>query len=153
MFIGNAFYSLCQWGIIALLAKLGSTKMVGQFTLGLAITAPIIMFTNLQLRTVQATDANDEYTFYEYFTLRLILTLLGLLLITGITLISNYHSETILVILLVGFCKAVESISDIFYGLFQKHERMDRIGKSKIMRGFISLPMLGHFSKEKRTRK
>ena len=52
------------------LAKLGTPEMVGQFTLGLAITTPLIMFTNLQLRAVQATDASRQYKFGDYFALR-----------------------------------------------------------------------------------
>ena len=39
------------------LAKLGSSFMIGQFSLGLAIATPVLMFTNLHLRAVQATDA------------------------------------------------------------------------------------------------
>ena len=53
------------------LAKLGSPEKVGQFTLGLAMTAPIFMFATLRLRDVQATDTNQEYLFGDYFALRL----------------------------------------------------------------------------------
>ena len=47
---GNLVYAACQWGMIVALAKLGSSYMVGQFSLGLAIATPVLMFTNLHLR-------------------------------------------------------------------------------------------------------
>lgn len=142
-FIGNAVYAACQWGMLIVLAKLGSPEMVGQFTLGVAITAPVVMFTNLQLRAVQATDAKRQFLFSDYLGLRLFATGLALLIIAGITLAASYRWETALVILLVGLAKAVESISDVFYGLIQQHERMDRIAVSLMIKGPLSLLLLG----------
>ena len=77
-FAGNMLYAGCQWGMISVLAKLGSPSITGQFTLGLAVSAPVFMFTNLQLRAVQATDVNADCGFADYFSLRLLATLLGL---------------------------------------------------------------------------
>lgn len=142
-FVGNVVYAGCQWGMLMVLAKLGSPEMVGQFALGLAVTAPIMMLTNLQLRAVQATDARKEYQFGDYLGLRLISTVLALLIIIGIVLITGYRLETALVVLVVGLAKAFESVSDVFYGLLQQHERMDRIAQSMMIKGFLSLTTLG----------
>jgi O-antigen/teichoic acid export membrane protein len=141
-FVGNVVYAACQWGMLVVLAKLGSPEMVGQFTLGLAVTAPVILFTSLQLRVIQATDAKQQYIFGDYLGLRLLSTGLALLLVTGITLIAKYPWETLLVILVVALAKAVESISDVFYGLIQQHERMDRIAISMMIKGPLSLIFL-----------
>jgi len=142
-FAGNLVYAACQWGILVILAKLGSPEMVGQFTLGLAITAPVIMFTNLQLRIVQATDTRKHYSFSDYLGLRLISTALALAIITVISLLGSFRWETSLVIFLMGLAKALESISDIFHGLIQQHERMDRIATSLMIKGPLSLLLLG----------
>lgn len=140
--MGNVVYATCQWGMLSVLAKLGSPEMVGQFALGLALTAPVFMFTNLQLRGIQATDARREYAFGDYLGLRLIATALALLVIVAIILGSGYRRETALVILAVGVAKSFESISDVFYGLLQQHEQMDRIAKSMMIKGPLSLIML-----------
>ena len=142
-FIGNAIYAACQWGMLIVLAKLGSPEMVGQFTLGLAVTAPIVMLTNLQLDIVQATDAKQEYAFSDYLGLRLIGTTIALVVIAIVTLWTGYSLQTSLVILLVGLAKAFESVSDIFHGLIQQHERMDRIAISLMIKGPLSLLLLG----------
>ena len=142
-FAGNIVYAACQWGMLVVMAKLGSPEMVGQFTLGSAVTAPVIMFTNLQLRGVQATDAKRQYLFSDYFGLRLISTGLALLIITSITVKAGYRWDTSLCILLIGLAKSFESISDVIYGLIQQHERMDRIATSLMVKGTLALLLLG----------
>ena len=142
-FVGNVVYAGCQWGMIVVLAKLGNAEMVGRFALGFAITAPVILFANLQLRAVQATDATGEYDFGHYLGLRLISTSLALVVILGITCLAGYRLETAAVILVIGVAKAMESFSDVYYGLLQKWERMDRIAISMMIKGPLSLLALG----------
>jgi O-antigen/teichoic acid export membrane protein len=129
--------------MLMVLAKLGSPEMVGQFALGLAVTTQIIMFANLQLRGVQATDARREYRFGHYLALRLLTTALAILVIAGIVIGGEFRQENALVILAVGASKAFESISDVVYGLLQHHERMDRIALSMMIKGLLSLSALG----------
>lgn len=141
--IGNVIYAGCHWGMVVVLAKLTNPEMVGRFALGLAITAPIILFSQLQLRAVQATDARSQYGFGHYLGLRLATTGLALLVIAAVAGWGKYGVHTALVILAIGVTKAVESISDVFYGLMQRHERMDRIARSRILKGPLSLAALG----------
>lgn len=142
-FAGNALYAACQWGMLSVLAKAGSPAIVGQFALGLAIAAPVFMFTNLQLRAVQATDARSEFEFADYFTLRVLASLAGLLAVATVAWYLRYDLATRLVVLLVGVSKAVESLSDVVAGLLQKHERLDQVSISLIVRGGLSLAAFG----------
>lgn len=136
---GNVIYAASQWGILMVLAKLGTPKMVGEFAMALAITAPVVISAGLSLRGVQATDAASEYDFGAYLLLRLLTTGAAGLVIAGIVWLSRYGWHTATIILMVGLAKGFESISDIFYGLLQHHERMDRIALSMIIRGLLSL--------------
>ncbi len=138
-FVGNVVYAGCQWGMLVVLAKLGSPEMLGQFALGLAISTPVMMLANLQLRAIQATDARHEYQFGDYLALRLALIGLALLAIAGIAVGSGYQQQTLLVVLAVGCARAFDSVSDICYGLQQQHERMDRIALSMMLRGGLAL--------------
>jgi O-antigen/teichoic acid export membrane protein len=136
-------YAVCQWGMLVVLAKLGTPETVGQFALGLAVTAPVIMLANLGLRSVQATDARQIYTFGHYLGLRLVSVILALIVIILIAAFSNYPTSTALVVITIGLAKVCEAISNIYYGLFQQHERMDRVALSKIIKGLTSLVALG----------
>jgi O-antigen/teichoic acid export membrane protein len=139
MFSGNVVFAATQWGMLAVLAKMGTPEMVGQLALGLAIAAPVLMFTNLQLQVVQATDARRQFEFNDYLALRLVSTALALFLILAIVFVSGYRLETALVICMVGLSKAFDSMSDVFYGLLLQRERMDRVAKSLTLRGLLSL--------------
>ncbi len=141
-FAGNVVYAASQWGVLVVIARLGTPEMVSQFALALAITAPVIMFANLQLRAVQATDAKRAYAFADYLGLRLLTTAAALALIAAIALLSGYRAETALVILFVGFAKSCEALSDIVFGLLQQRERMDRIAKSLMIEGPATLVVM-----------
>ncbi|HEY9826311.1 MAG TPA: oligosaccharide flippase family protein [Stenomitos sp.] len=141
--IGNLVYSACQWGMLIILAKLGTPEMVGEFTFALATAAPLFMFTNLQLRVVQATDSNTQYLFCDYLSLRLVASLAAVLGLVCIAFSMFVPSrELAYLIICIGLAKAVESISDVCYGLVQQHERMDIISISLIFKGLLSLLFL-----------
>lgn len=142
-FLGNVIYEASKWGVFVILAKLGSPEKVGQFVFALAITAPVFIFFDLKLRIVQATDANYEYAFRDYLGLRIITNIFALLIVISIVVVADYSKEQTSIILALGTAKAFESISDVFYGLLQQRERMDRIAKSMMIRGPLSLLVLG----------
>jgi O-antigen/teichoic acid export membrane protein len=140
---GNIIYAACQWGMVVVLARLGAPELLGQFALGLAISTPVLMLTNLQLRALHSTDARHEYQPGDYLALRLAMTTLALLLIAGVVIFAGYPQATAFVILAVALAKAVEALSDVCYGAFQQHERLDRVARSMILRGGLGLLALG----------
>jgi O-antigen/teichoic acid export membrane protein len=146
---GNLVYSACNWAMILVIAKLGKPEMVGQYAIGQAVTSPIILLARLQLRYLQVTDTSRDYQFLDYLGLRLITLVLAMLAITGITW-WGYQGATVAVILAVGLLGSVESISDIFYGLMQKNEKMDIIALSMASRGILWLVAMAvtiHFTR------
>lgn len=75
--------------------------------------------------------------------MRLTTTIAALLIIAGIVLFSGFQLEMSLIILATAVSKSIEALSDAFYGLFMQQERLDRIAKSMIMKGPLSLLGLG----------
>jgi O-antigen/teichoic acid export membrane protein len=136
---GNVIYAACQWGMLVAIAKLGTPAMVGQFALGLAVAAPVFMLTSLQLRVVLATDARNEYRLGHYLAPRLLGTAGGLVLIAGFVFASHFRRDTAIVVILVSVAKAVETLSDIIYGFWQKYERFDKIAIALAGRGIGSV--------------
>jgi O-antigen/teichoic acid export membrane protein len=127
--VGNVGYAASQWAMLALIAKLGDARMVGEFALGLAIAGPVMLFASLQLRGIQATDAAGRYRFGQYLALRLVTNVVALLCLCGAGPVA----------LVIGLGKACEGISDVCYGAFQQRERMDLISKSMLLKGGLSL--------------
>src|ERR1035437_3905874 len=136
--VGNVVYAGTQWGILVLLARLGNPEAVGQFSLGLAITAPIMLFASLSLRAVQATDARFQFQFRDYAGLRILMTIMAACIIFALSG-TLYRGETALAVAAFALSKGIESLSDVVYGLWQQQERMDLIAKSLILRGVLAL--------------
>lgn len=139
---GNVGYAACQWGMLIALAKTLPPTMVGQFGLGLAIANPVLMFTNLQLRSIQATKASQDYEFRDYLAVRLAGAALGIVVIAGIGFAIGYTPATRMVILAVALWKGLEAVADVLYGHLQQAERMNRIALSMLGRGVLSLGLL-----------
>src|SRR6476646_2143332 len=111
---GNVLYSACQWGIVVVLAKLGSAVQVGEYALGLAVAAPIVLFANLQLRALLASDLTGQFTFDEYLTFRLASLSAALIGVAGVAALTQHSWRLGGIIILVGFAQALESVSDTY---------------------------------------
>ena len=135
---GNILYALCQWGVLVVLAKMCPAETVGMYVLGITVTSPIFLFAGLQLRRLQATDTREEFQFGHYFGLQIIACAVAMLACWGAGWFSGHRDAVLAVILLVGFNKAIETLSNTFYGLFQQRERLDRISKSMVLQSALS---------------
>jgi Glycosyltransferase len=145
MFAGNFVYAASRGIILMLIAKLGSADMVGRFSLAFAVTTPIFMLTDFNLRSVQVTDVKGRYSFGDYLGLRLITTTISLVITLIVVLVCKWGSETSFVVLIVALAKGFEWISDVVHGLLQRKEVMGRIGKSRMAAGILSLIFMGAF--------
>jgi O-antigen/teichoic acid export membrane protein len=135
---GNTIYAACQWSMLVVVAKLASAESVGSFALAFAVTAPLMMLSNLQLRAVQATDARNQFAFGHYLALRLITIGVALPACLWVAYFGR-NGPVLMVALLIAIAKAGESMSDILYGLMQRHREMRSIAVSMIVKGVLSL--------------
>ena len=139
---GNLAYAACQWGMLVILAKTVSPGMVGQFGLGLAIATPVLLFTNLQLRSLQAIGFSGRFELSDFLGVRILASGAGLLTILAIAVVSRNSTETTAVIVAVGVWKCIEAIEDTLYGQLQAAERMRDIAISQMLKGPLSLVLM-----------
>lgn len=137
---GNVVYAVCMWGILAALTKLDSPEIVGRFALASAVATPVVMFANLQLRPVLASDAQDAHPFADYLGVRLTLLPLALLAVAVIAF-AGYSGPQAAVILVFAAARVVEGVSDVFYGYAQKHDRMHLVSRSLMIKGISALAL------------
>ena len=141
--IGNAVYILCQWGTLVAIARLTSPAALGMFGLALALTAPIVLLFDLQLRVAYVTDVAESHPFADYLIIKSssIFLILGSSLLIGFFMTSDPLAR--LVIFGVGLSKAIESGDDLVNGFFQKAGRLDLFAKSRIAKGVAALVAAG----------
>jgi O-antigen/teichoic acid export membrane protein len=137
--LGHGFYTFSQWAILAGLAKLGTPEVVGNFAFCLAVTAPLVEFTGLQLHVVIATDSRGRYSLFHYLLLRALTGLFAFLLV-GLLLhwypVPSWLSAAVFA---MTAAKLVEGCSLICHGRFQRAERMDWVARSQVLRGILAV--------------
>ncbi|MDA0586606.1 MAG: hypothetical protein O2820_00280 [Planctomycetota bacterium] len=138
MFAGNLIFTATQWGMLAVLTKLTSDAVSGQYGMGLSLSTPVFMFAGLDLRLLLVTDSEQRYRFSDCLTLRLLCGGLALVAVLATGLAWGYDGATLAVIMAVAFGKLVELISDTYYGFIQTHRRLDAVSVSMVLHGVIS---------------
>lgn len=132
MLLGNFVQAGAQWGVVVVLARLGSPEYVGGYALALAIVSPVFLFSNMHLRTLLSTDISLQTGAGTYFALRLATSSAATVLLLAGALYRGAPYGLVLAGLTVA--KAFEAVSELLYGEMQRTEQMDRIGKSMIIR-------------------
>lgn len=135
---GNLYYAATQYALLIAVTRLTSPETVGRFSLALAINAPISLFLSLSLRAVLISDSKNEYSLPVYLSIRILTSIVSIVVVAGIVLGGHYSPDLAYPILLIGLVKAVESIADLIYGIFQKQFRNYQIAISICMRGTLS---------------
>jgi len=137
--VGNGVYAACQWAIVVVLAKLGNAGLVGKLALAMAICVPLTLLANLQLRAVFVTDLENKYPFGQMLGVRFFLAVVSLAAVILICKLSGYDALSKEVIMIISLSQLVDCLSENYYGICQRYERMDRIAKSQIFRSVLSL--------------
>ena len=141
--LGQATYIVSQFFVLLLLTRLAGVEEVGRFGYATALITPIYWLTDLGLRTNKTTDTSSLHSFSDLLALRLLTTALGYGLILAIAALLAADAATLAVTVVFAAAKGVETLSDVAYGVFQRHGRMAQLTRSMVMR---SLGSLGAFA-------
>jgi O-antigen/teichoic acid export membrane protein len=143
IFSGYVVAGICQWGVLSVIAKLGTSQMLGEYALALAVIAPVTMLSHLNLRAVLATDIDERHGFGDYLAVRLWTTGAVVLVIGAIALASGYGYTVSVSMVLIGLSLSADIVSDIYYAALQRGERMREIAASMMARGILALIAFG----------
>ena len=136
---GNLVYMLGQFVVLVLLARLGTPVVVGAYSLANAVVNPILFFSRMGMRHAQATEQAAEISFKVYMRLSRLFLAAGVCI--GLALLPFMAGSRLMlyVFVVVLAAKAIEALSDIYYGLLLQHERQQIIGASMALRSLGSV--------------
>lgn len=137
--LGSLVYLFCNWATTVLVAALASDfSDSGDLAIAMAvgnIFATIMLF---RARTVQVADVDRSFSTQDFTGFRFLTFLIAAgfcFIYSSITVSADqYHLIAIYLLFKTG-----ESLSDVYHGSLQLHERFDCIGKSSIARGLLLL--------------
>ena len=137
--LGSLIYAGCQWLVLVATVKFSSAADVGRLSLGFAVTAPIFLLLQLRLRAASATDAVLAYTERQYALLRVTCTAIAMAVTLALGLGLHLQHEELTIVLWIALAKAIESGSDLTYGLLQRKHNLRVVALSMAGRGILSV--------------
>ena len=143
----NAFQSVI---ILIVLTRVLDIEMAGIFTIAWAIANLAITIGKYGVRNYQVTDISEKFTFNDYLSHRILVSVLMIIFtivyIAFQTYTNDYSLDKIIIIFLMCYLKLVDSVEDVFHGMYQQKNRLDIAGKCISVRLIISTLMLCIFS-------
>lgn len=137
---GSLFFALTQWLLVVAMARWGSARLVGDWALALAITAPVFILAQFKLRYVLAADATREHPWRAYLSLR-VRSMGVAAAAVGIVVLVAYRDATGLLILLIAIGKGVEGVCDVRYGRLQRDDDLRGIAVALVRRALLVLAL------------
>jgi len=134
---GNGSYAFFQAMNSIVISKSLGLESLGYFSLALAMTAPIMLFSNFGLRILWVTDTTNSYSFNSFKRVRSYTSLVGLLFCVFFAFLYSDNLEVILVITLVGLSKLIENLAELNYAKLHKAKKQKNIAKSIFLRGAL----------------
>jgi O-antigen/teichoic acid export membrane protein len=142
---GNIVLAACQWGVLAYLAKTSTSTAVGDYALALAIVSPVLLFSHLGLRTVQATDAAQALQLTDCMAIRTATSAAAIGAVLLMVTLSPPLSALRWLVVAVLAAKVCEAMSDVCQGSFMRQNRMDLVSRSLACRGVGCLAVAALF--------
>ncbi|MHD0449428.1 oligosaccharide flippase family protein [Staphylococcus cohnii] len=122
-FLGNITAALIKWLILILIVRLMNPEAVGFYTFAIALTSPIMLFSNMRLRTRYIVENID---FNDLMKIRYILDVISMIIIFVTTYL--FMNDYIYIVILIALTKALDLSSELYYGILQKNENFKLIG-------------------------
>lgn len=138
--IGCFFYLGCQW-LVTVVVVIFSQGFENSGILSFVMSTGVI-FSAIGLygvRPFQVSDLKGEFKSKNYIAFRLITVCAGYAICIVYSLFVSTSISVLVCSAIYLVFKADEALSDVFYGVYQINGRMDFIGVSQILRGFLSL--------------
>ena len=139
MVFGNGFYALFQLLNMVIISKILGVESLGVFSLALALTAPLMLFSNFGMRILWVTNSVSDSTFSDFRLMRLCISLLGAAITCIFLILYLPSSDYLSVYILTVVSKLVENNADIFYSKYHKDGEQRRISVSLITRGALGV--------------
>ncbi len=136
--LGMGGYSAAQLLVTVLLAKFAGSDVLGTYFYALSLSTPIILLLGFELRAAFVADVRAEFSFGAYRSARNVGLLLAAALLALLLLRlqrGGADGATLALIAAVFGCKLAWAHAELGWGLFNRHERLDLMGRATGLRG------------------
>ena len=142
--IGSTCYSGSSFLYLLVVTRICGATLAGFFSLSYATAQLLLQVGRYGVRTYQATDLNQKYSFSEYKLSRVITC--GLMMLFGIIYSSfSFSGEYIVISIFIIMMKMIDAVEDVFHGNLQQNYHVEQMGKALTIRNVYSAVFLQAF--------
>ncbi|HPF83208.1 MAG TPA: polysaccharide biosynthesis C-terminal domain-containing protein [Bacilli bacterium] len=135
--IGLTFNSFNSFFFLIIVKRINGIDTAGIFTYGFAIACLFWGISMYYNRTFQVSSLKINDNTFKRFRL---LSCIAMFLITILfVLISGFSLIKLWTVILLCLFRNLEALSDTYYGIIHKNERLDYVGKSLFLKAIIGL--------------
>lgn len=134
---GTLLYVAMQWILTVLVFKVAGPEANGDYTLGLSSSSVAYAVVMFGMRPYQISDTRGEFADNAYFASRVITSVLAVAVaLLTLPFTADFARLWPLLVVFLLF-RITEGWMDVFHGVLQKADRMDKAGIALILRAVV----------------
>ena len=137
--LGSLIHAFNSLFFLIIVTRINGLNNSGIFSYGFAISNIFLTVAMFGGRNFQITDEKNEFRNNLYKNFRYLTTIISVILFSLIILFFNYSTYKYLIIVLLIIVRSFESISDVYFGILQKNNKLYLVGISLFFKNLISL--------------
>ena len=136
---GTGLNALNSLFFMIFVTRINGTANAGIFTLAFSTACVLYVIGVYAGRVYQVTDSDRKITDNDYIINRLISCLLMMAIAFAFVIVRKYDVYKSSIFILLAFYKCIEAFSDVIYGILQKNDLLNIVGKSYFFKSLISI--------------
>ena len=132
----NAFISLF---LLIIVKWVNGSNLAGIFTYSFSISMLFYIICNYYNRSYQVANYNNEKSFNNYFSVRILFSIVSIVLCLLFLFINKFEFDKNIIIILLICLKNIESIADCFFAYFQSKNDLYKSGISYSLKNVLGL--------------
>lgn len=130
--ITSLFYTI-------ILTRFSNLTETGIYSFAFAMACVTVTLASFGGRTYQVTDVKDEISPFSYIISRYITVFTTLILVLCYLFTKDYSIYKFVIIVLVCVFKYLEELSDVYYGILQKENKLYYVGQFQFSKAIINV--------------
>lgn len=136
--IGTSFNAFNSLFFMIIVTRVNGTNDAGIFTLAFS-TACILYYIGVYAGRIFQVTENENINDKEYIVNRIMSVILMILFSVLFVLIKRYDIYKSSIFIIICMYKALEAFSEVLFGILQKNDLLDKVGKSFFVKSVFSL--------------
>ena len=137
--IGSGLNSFNSLLFMIIVTRINGIKDAGVFTLCFATSCMLYVIAIYSGRTYQVTETDKEVTDNEYIINRFLSSSIMLIISILWSIFNDYNIYKTIILIMLCVFKITEAIADVLYGILQKNDRLDLVGKSLFIKSSLNI--------------